>query len=213
MTAIENGFDVANLLIHSALDELCVANRICQKINEIEPEKIEAPDCFFVSPNIESMDTSIKKHLIKSIVLFQSGMEAIIHWVQSQDSSISGKGSFAKKWINAFTAKDIDYDFSKYKNFYKNYRIHIVHPDRKERFETINNLIFIDIYNGLKCGWDAYAALSSAIGFKHDENSWEIMCGAHELPITSDNLDYCNPKELVILLNKKYRIHLNKVTS
>ncbi len=213
MPAINNGFDVANLLMHSALDELCAAHTLCEKVNDMDLDTIDETDCFLISPRIEGIDISIKKNLIKSIVLFQSGMEAIIHWIQNQDPCISSKGSFSEKWENAFNSKNIDFDFSHYKNFYKYYRIHIVHPDRNERFETLNNLTFSDVYNGIQEGWLAYAALSEAIGYKHDDNSWEVMCKAHNLPVTMRGGNYLVPSDVIISLNKKYRKYLDRISS
>ncbi len=213
MSAINNGFDVAHLLMHSALDELSAANTFCVKINDINITNIEEPDCFFVSPRIEGMDTSIKKHLIKAIVLFQSGMESIIHWIQNQDSTIKSGRSFAQKWENALDSKNVDFDFSDYKIFYENYPIHLVHPDKDERFETFNNLTFSDVYYGINKGWQAYAAMSDAIGYKHDSNSWQIMCSTHTLPETLDGINYVIPNELIVLLNKKYRKYLDKISS
>jgi hypothetical protein len=212
MSAINNGFDVANLLMHSALDELNAAHTFCEKVNNIDIEKIEEPDCFFESPRIEGIDTSIKKHLIKSTVLFQSGMESIIHWIQNQDLTIRNGRTFSQKWENALNSKNVNFDFSDYKSFYENYRIHLVHPDKNTRFETFNNLIFSDVYNGINTGWQAYAAMSEAIGYKHDDNSWQVMCRAHNLPITLNGADYVVPNELIILLNKKYRKYLDRIS-
>jgi len=55
--------------------------------------------------------------------------------------------------------------------------------------------------------------MSEAIGFKHDENSWKIMRRAHTLPKTLDGLNYVAPNELIVLLNKKYRKYLDKISS
>ncbi len=210
---INDGWDVAHLLMHSSLDELGSAHSLHEDISKIDIDATEETECFMLSPKVESIDNSIKKHLVKSVVLFQAGMEAVIHWAQSIDSSIPQSRSFSKKWENAFIAKGSHYDFSPYKSFYENYRIHIVHPDRDERFKTINDLSFTDVYEGIQNGWLAYAALSDVIGFKHDEDSWHVMCRAHQLPTSITVLNYPCPHEVIRSLNLKYRSYLNRLNT
>lgn len=89
----------------------------------------------------------------------------------------------------------------------------MVHPNKEERFETFNNLSFNDVYYGLNEGWSTYAAMPEAIGFKYDENSWQVMCSAHDLPKTLNGINYIIPNELIILLNKKYRKYLDIISS
>jgi len=209
---INNGFDAANLLIHSSLDEMKEAFNWVVKVNEIDINSLENGDCSFHSPKIENIDKSISKHLIKAIVLFQAGMESIIHWIGTKDTTIKSSGSFVFKWEYAFEAKNIKHDFSEYANFYRSYRIHLIHPDKEERFETFNNLIFSDVYQGLLAGWNAFYVLSGAIGHKHDEESWQIMCAAHGLPGSVQREDYVSPKEVISHLDKKYRIYLDSLT-
>lgn len=213
MSTINNGWDVAYLLMHSSLDELGTAHSLCENTSDIEINSVPENECFFLAPKIEGVYTCVRKHLVKSVVLFQSGMEAIINWIQSIDTSIPKNGSFAEKWENAFKAKSSDYDFSPYKEFYKNYRVHIVHPDKEERFETINNLSFSEVYEGIKSGWLAFAALSEVTGNKHDNDSWKIICDAHQLPSSIDKSIYPNPQEIAQLLRLKHRKYLGKLKS
>ena len=211
MLSINNGWDVAHLLMHSSFDELHEAHSLCNEASEIEVNTVEDTECFSLAQQVEYIDDSVKKHLVKSVILFQAGMEAILNWLQSIDTSISNKGSFSEKWEKAFKSKGVDYDFSYYRNFYENYRIHIVHPDKDERFETINTLKFYDVYEGVKSGWLADAALSEAVGNKHDKNSWKIMCNAHQLPSSINTSTYPNPQEIARHLRLRYRKHLNTI--
>ena len=211
MATINNGWDVAHLLMHSSLDELGAAHSLCDNVSKIDIDSVKETECFFLAPKIEGVESCVKKHLVKSVVLFQAGMEAIIHWIQSIDASIPKNGSFAKKWEKAFKAKSSNYDFSPYRDFYESYRIHIIHPDKDERFETINNLCFTEVYEGIKNGWLAYAGLSEAVGYKHDNDSWGVMCRTHQLPSSIDISSYPNPQESARLLRLRYRNYLNKL--
>ena len=211
MLRINNGWDVAHLLMHSSFDELGAAHSLCENISIIEVDSIEESKCFSLALRIEDVDGRTKKHLVKSIILFQSGMEAIFNWIQSIDTSISNKGSFCEKWEKAFEAKGISHDFSQYRSFYENYRIHIVHPDKDERFETINTLSFPDVYEGIKSGWLAEAALSETVGHKHDKSSWKIMCNSHQLPSSIKISNYPKPQEVARLLRLRYQGYLKEI--
>lgn len=86
-----------------------------------------------------------------------------------------------------------------------------MHPDKEERFETINNLEFSEVYEGIKAGWEAYAKLSGAVGYKHDDDSWKIMCSTHNLPTDLETSNLVNPKEVSRLLNLRYRKYLDRI--
>lgn len=202
---------MAHLFMHSSLDELSAAHNIYVEAGKIDVDSVEEKECFILSPQVEFQDTNIKKHLVKAVSLFQAGMEAVFHWMKEIEPDIESNNGFSKKWEGAYKKKGIKYDFSKYKTFYEEYRIHIMHPDKEERFETINNLEFSEVYNGIEAGWDAYKILSGAVGYKHDDNSWAIMCDAHDLPANLNSWNLVNPKEISRLLNLKYRKYLDRI--
>lgn len=208
---ITNGWDVAHLFMHSSLDELAAAHNIYVAAGKVDVDSIDEQECFFLSPKMEFQDTNVKKHLVKAVALFQAGMEAVFHWMQNIDPEIKSNKGFANNWEEAFKKKGINFNFSKYRTFYEEYRIHIMHPDKEERFETINNLEFHEVFEGIKAGWLAYKALSEAVGYKHDDGSWKIMCNAHDLPTDLGTLSLINPKEVARLLNLRHGKYLRRM--
>lgn len=208
MTEITNGWDVSHLVMHSAFDELSVAERFTKEIT-INIDECDSIKSFFIAGRIECNHSNARRHLVKATALFQAGMEALInHWI-SKYPELKFKGSFVETWKNAFAVKKVSDSFDCYASFYKDIRIAIIHPENADRIKKINNLTFWEVYSGIKCGWDATKILADAIGEKHDDNSWEIMCNLHGLSPNCIESDFPNLKVMSSKLYKKHLDHFN----
>ena len=49
---LDDGWDVAHLVMHSAFDELEYAHELCQQILTIDLDTLSAQECFFESINV-----------------------------------------------------------------------------------------------------------------------------------------------------------------
>ncbi|MFC1626429.1 hypothetical protein ACFL19_01860 [Pseudomonadota bacterium] len=209
MIKINDGWDVADLVMHSAFDELHQASGLAffpEKVEEIEPKQ-----CFFISNEMIQRQGSLRKHLVKVTVLFQAGMESLIYYYRTKYPEINkGNPCFVKKWDDALAAKGISPNFNEYASFYKDIRIALTHPDRPERIDKINSIGFLSIYQGIKSGWEAEVRLASALGRPHDKNSWETMCAIHQVPI--EPLDHEYP-DLINLISTLRRRHLKELNA
>lgn len=194
---------MAHLVMHSAFEELSTAHKLIQEL-VVNPDGLSPHDCFSIHGKIEISRPFIHRRLVASVLLFQSGMEGIYDWMCSVDTSLPQPRGFVKKWEEAIEQKELTISFLEYKDFYENVRNAITHPDRPERFDTINNLDFIEVYFGIKSGWAAFESLSNAIGRPHDNDSWVIMCKANGVPDNIDRTYYPNLKKLSSQLLEKF---------
>jgi len=205
---IHDGWNVSHLVMHSAFDELGKASEIANV--ELSVGDIDYMQCFFAAIEIEQRRATSRKHLVTAVALFQAGMESLINYWRSKYPDIEGGSNFVAYWKNAFTIKGVQGSFDDYAYFYRNIRNAIIHPDSVERIETINNLEFIQVYEGIKHGWVASEKLSQVLGTPYDNNSWEIMCSAHSVPTLPSIKDYPNLGSLRHELNRKHLKELNR---
>lgn len=205
MIAITNGWDVAHLVIHSAFDELKKASELVKitiNIEEIEPMKSQLIGFEILNRQINS-----KEYLVKAVALFQAGMESLINYWQSKYPEISGGSNFVSKYEKAFSVKGVFHSFDDYASFYRTVRNAIIHPDSQQKIDTINNINFIQVYEGIKHGWDALERLSDKLGRSFDTNSWETLCNIHRVDSQLLESDYPDLKELSNLLYDRFKSH------
>ena len=200
---ITNGRDVAHLVIHSAFDELEKASelvKITVNIEEIEPMK-----SYLLKSEIDIRQINSRKYLIKAVALFQAGMESLINYWQSKYPEISGGSNFVSKYEKAFSVKGVFHSFDDYASFYRTVRNAIIHPDRQKKIETINNINFIQVYEGIKHGWDALERLADKLGEPFDSNSWKILCDLHGVDSQLLENNYPDLKELSNQLYDRFK--------
>lgn len=209
MFEISDGWDVAHLVMHGAFDELHAA---CKEANVglIQVQAIDPIQCFFVGGEVEKRRASARRHLVKSVALFQVGMESLIsHW-ETKYPKIKTDGGFVKKWEHAFTTKGQPHSFNDYASFYREIRNAVVHPDSTQRITTINCLGFLPTYKGIRDGWDAVVRLAAALGEPHDNDSWKIMCDAHGIPAAPEENNF---PDLTALRSSLYKRHLDELNA
>lgn len=178
---LHTGWDVAHLVMHGAFDELKAAYDVA-RVGVVEVDKIDPISCFSLGSNVDARNRVLRRYLVKVVTLFQAGMESIIsHWGAKYPEIAGGKG-FVAKWEHAFSAKGQPPEFAKYADFYRQVRNAIVHPDSANKIAVIDALQFSLVYDGVQSGWIAFRRLGAAIGEPHDDDSWDIMCTAHDLP-------------------------------
>ncbi|WP_028468740.1 hypothetical protein [Neptunomonas japonica] len=199
---ITNGSDVSHMLMHSAFEEL---HKACElsKVS-FDKHKLDINKCFFMSNQIIQKRKVIRKHLVKSIALFQAGMESSIHYYQSVNPELKKERNFSDKWEKAFEYLGIDAEFSGYKAFYTNIRNAVIHPDRESRIETINKIDFLTVFNGIKDGWEAEERLALALGTPFDNGSWVIMCQMYNLDPLPDENNFPDLVKLIGWLRRKH---------
>ena len=208
MTEITDGWSVAHLVMHSAFQELRQASELAQvyiKVAETDPIQ-----CFFVGGEVEQRRSASREHLVKATALFQAGMESLINHWQSKYPEIQGGNNFVSKWECSFTSKGVEANFDDYASFYREVRNAVIHPDTQIKIDTINNIEFLSIYQGIKYGWDASRRLASELGEPYDNNSWGTMCNIHGIPVNPEGRDYPNLTSLRAELYKRHLEELNK---
>ena len=133
---------------------------------------------------------------IESVLLFQSGMEAIINEEISTNKYLAGVRrerefhqrkvrdlSFKNKWMNSYKAlelEDAERHLENYLEFYRDYRIPITHP--KNRYFDVSPYTFAVTYRGMRNGWLAFMALVSEWEDNARIQSWEDFCESCGLP-------------------------------
>ncbi|MCX7996824.1 MAG: hypothetical protein N2691_03665 [Patescibacteria group bacterium] len=133
---------------------------------------------------------------IEAILLFQSGMEAIINEEISTNSKLVSVRrereyhqkrvrdlSFKNKWENSFKALELEDDgtLRKYLEFYRDYRVPITHP--RNRYFDVSPYRFPQVYAGIKSGWLAFMMLAGNWEQSARAGAWESFCNACNLPI------------------------------
>lgn len=153
------------------------------------------------SPNIEDFDLQLMREkeaeaCIESVLLFQSGMEAMINEeittnkmlqsVRRERDSLQKRlkdMSFKNKWEQSYAAmelEDKDEYLERYLDFYRKYRVPITHP--RNRYFDISEYRFPLVYEGLRNGWMAFMALSTNWEETARQDSWEQFCEECNLP-------------------------------
>ena len=195
---MHDAFDYASLIGHAAFEELSLAGKIARK---------NTPDLSALSlGELNNLFNSVGQcrkgqivPLVKAVSLFQTNMESLISAYELKKHGKVKDTKFVNRWECAFKDEGINFDFTLYANFYENFRITLIHfknDTKKDTIETVRGLEFIDVYNGIKCGWEAFDTLSPHIWSENDENSWEKMCECHGLPISITENEYPRLKKL-----------------
>ena len=135
-------------------------------------------------------------------------MESLINYWSFKHPEIASKGGFVQKWEQAFVAKGQPAKFDDYATFYREVRNAVIHPDTEQKIDTIDQLRFIRVHEGMKCGWEAFGRLSAAIGEPHDKDSWRIMCEAHRVPMDCPDPSYPDLMVLRSQLLKRFDAYL-----
>jgi hypothetical protein len=133
---------------------------------------------------------------IECMLLFQSGMEAIINEEITTNKRLAGVRkereyhqrkvrdlSFKNKWENSYKAmevEDTEKHLERYLEFYRDYRVPITHP--KNRYFDVSPYTFPVTYAGMRNGWLAFMTLISMWEDSARVQSWEDFCEANNLP-------------------------------
>lgn len=133
---------------------------------------------------------------IESVLLFQSGMEAIINEEINTNKHLASVRkereyyqrkvrdlSFKNKWENSYKAlelSDSEKYLERYLEFYREYRVPITHP--KNRYFDVASYTFPVAYAGMRNGWLAFMALISKWEDSARTQSWEEFCESCNLP-------------------------------
>ena len=205
---VQDGWDVANLVIHGAFDELQEASRAA-RVGAVDVPAIGPIECFYLAGEMTQRQATARRHLVKTVALFQAGMESLIHHWSAKYPEIKSGGRFVQKWEGAFRAKRIEPGLGDYKTFYERVRHAIVHPDSARKIATVNQLGFLSVHAGIRSGWDAFKRLGDAVGEPHDADSWSVMCNAHGVPANPSGTDFPDLRGLKVALYKRHLDELN----
>lgn len=135
---------------------------------------------------------------IEAVLLFQSGMEAIINEEINTNSKLAGVRrereayqkkvrdlSFKNKWENSYRALGLDdscRSLKEYLEFYRDFRVPITHP--RNRYFDISPYRFPRVYAGIKSGWIAFMRLAHGWEDSARTAAWEEFCASCSLPLT-----------------------------
>ena len=162
---------------------------------------------------------------IKAVILFQASMEAIINQAITTKSDIKElievkynkkkKPTFQDKWEKTLEKYEIELEnFKEYhENIYRNLRNNVVHPDNRYSVKNAEKFIFSNVYSGFKNGWLAFASLSQAVGYPHDNNSWDIYCDICHLPKSVNPEKYPNLTEKSYFFLNEYMNHIATINN
>ncbi len=184
--------DYASIVGNGAFAELALAAKISRK-NRPKIEDLNLAELLELLQSIRNCREGMILHLVKAVSLFQTNMEALISQYEVKINGKISQNGFRKRWESAFSNLKTGHNFNSYNDFYENYRNCLVHfkmDDQKNTINVLNSIEFIDVYNGIKIGWEAFDALSSAFEQPNDANSWDIICEKHGLPNSVSESDY-----------------------
>ena len=186
-------FDYASIVGHGAFDELADASRIAH-MNPPNLRDLNLGDLHDLLCSINFRREKLVLPLVKAVSLFQTSMEGLIsEYELVKHDKLKDNLDFKERWVGAFKESKIDYDFQWYGSFYEAYRICLIHFKRDKAKDTSNavkSLEFIDVYNGIQQGWEAFNALAGIIHGGNDSNSWSMICNSHGLPDIVKESDY-----------------------
>jgi len=208
--------DIANHFGHRAMDSLSIAHQCWVEASNFYHQNKDTH--WSRSPIIgQKLDYYRRQEFnfcADSIIFFQAMMEVVINQVIKENNHLELKNKkhkiikqppFADKWKNAFAHYSIkSTDLSIYTTFYKNYRNPLIHPPTRDIVDNAENIRFPMVYQGLYAGWSAFRDLMQALKQPHDNNSWQLMCDAHQLPIQIDPNYYVDSQKWV---KEMYRRH------
>ena len=173
------------------------AFRLLRIVYEIETEYIQCQEQLKVLPfgqldylhtlgRTLALTTDMFRISAASIMMFQAMMEALINDSlerENQLTMVSKRGKFREKWGESLDVLKQDRSpFEKYHEaIYKKYRNVFVHPT-DIHLNSFNDLSFKELQTGFYHGWEAYVKLYDGLGYPHDDNSWQVMCQAYQVP-------------------------------
>ncbi len=133
---------------------------------------------------------------IEVILVFQSGMEAMINEEISTNRKLQGIRrerdalqrrlkdlTFKNKWEMSYQllgVTDTHGYLDSYLSFYRDYRVPITHP--RTRYVDVSEYRFPKVYRGIRNGWLAYMRLSTSWENEAQTESWERFCEECGLP-------------------------------
>lgn len=140
---------------------------------------------------------------IESVLLFQSGIEAMINEEISTNPKLQGVRrerdslqkrlkdmTFKNKWEHSFQALGISpvpQVLERYLLFYRSYRVPITHP--RNRYLDVSAYRFPLVYQGIRAGWLSFMQLSTTWESEARNESWERFCEECGLPNSVDQHD------------------------
>ena len=208
-----HNLDIAHTLGHKSAEHMYRAHKICKEAYNLNSAKIRWSKALVVGTQLDYMRKYELEECIEAIILFQAMMEAVINHELDTNSKLSTltkkqKASFAGKWENSFNILSAFTDgkesLGKYLEFYKNYRIPVVHPKSRKKLENVENFRFPNIHEGIKNGWLAFAELSEKLGTPHNKDSWTVFCGMHKLPAKINESNFPDIDMLARAMSKKH---------
>lgn len=133
---------------------------------------------------------------IEALLLFQSGMEAIINEEISTNNKLTGVRkerefhqkklrdlSFKNKWESSYKALDLidEHEYlNNYLDFYRDYRVPITHP--RNRYFDVGPYRFPKVHQGIRNGWMAFMTLASNWEKSAKDQSWTEFCREANIP-------------------------------
>lgn len=182
---IHDCFDIAISHGHNAMDHLHAAFSQ-ERLNSTHAQPAEAGDLVAIG-NLHFGQKQLFKELTSTVVLFQAMMEAIINYSLEEFSQLQHVGSdnFASKWKDSLAAVGEDSrEFDSYlTGIYRPIRNALIHP-APSKLPGLQSMTLTIVHSGLKSGWLAYRDLFRGVGRPHDNDSWEVLCSAHQVPHT-----------------------------
>ena len=233
----EDDFDIAKFCGLEAGKMLSYAYQSVCEGKQIIEYNYNPLDYHNLSIELASKRQNEFQFCIKAVILFQASMEAIINQAITTKSDIQElievksnkkkKPTFQDKWEKTLGKYKIELEnFKEYhENIYQTLRNNVVHPryrylgekpddssDEKFIFPA-DKFIFSNVYSGFKNGWLAFASLSQAIGYPHDNNSWDIYCDICHLPKSVNPEEYPNLTEKSYFFLNEYMNHIATINN
>lgn len=216
---LQNHFDLAHLVGHTAFDHLADAMSVYDKVRcagwlDLTPHLWT--DCLLIGGQLDMLRRAELKECVQAVILFQAMMEKLPYFVPSIGSNLNSPsyGEFAGSWNDLLSQiKDPTTQgaakaaFDSYNiNFYKAFRNPIIHGKNPKDISEVNKIRIPGVYEGMRQGWRAYDYLLTeafAPQQKH-EPSWAVMCKSHGISDTLNLPDYPDLFDLEAEFNKKH---------
>ncbi|MEA5575741.1 hypothetical protein [Anabaena sp. UHCC 0451] len=235
MVPPEYDFDIAKFCGLKGGEMLSHAYQAVCEGKQLIEYNYNALDYQSVSIELASKRKNEFQFCIQAVILFQVSMEAIINQVITtkpeiqkfiEDSLKKKKkwydATFKDKWCKTLEKQKIELEnFEKYhENIYRTLRNNVVHPRHRYSGEkpeklifSADKFIFSNVYSGFKNGWLAFASLSQAVGYPHDNNSWDIYCDICHLPKSLVPEEYPNLTEKSNFFLNEYMNHIATINN
>lgn len=222
MLPLQNQFDVAHLLGHTAMAHLakgCAGYRRIHEDGLCAPENQEWFECLGHGNKVKALRRNELDCCVQAVVLFQATMEKIPYFVPDLGSGLNepSASDFHLSWgeliqqiadpTNRTTANTM---FSTYKQVvYDKMRNPLIHGRKPADIAAVNAIRVPDVHKGMNAGWRAYDYLLAEVfkvGGQIHEPSWSRLCNISGVPETLDLSLY---PDLNVLSQQYFKRHLD----